>query len=100
MLLIASAAMSQSAPPPTTNGNDNWSSHPAASASTYSAHPSMKPSQPKEHFKFKDRGDTGPSSAPPPSANDKSSVMGSDRAWQDGRPPLDCAQTPQDPKCH
>jgi hypothetical protein len=99
-LLFASVAMSQTATPPITNANDNWASHPATSSSTFSAHPSTQASQPKEHFKFKDRSNMGPSSAPPPSANDKSSVMGSDRAWQDGRPPLDCAQTPQDPKCH
>jgi hypothetical protein len=36
----------------------------------------------------------------PPSANDEAAVMGKDRAWQNGRPPVDCAQTPMDSACH
>jgi hypothetical protein len=50
-------------------------------------------------FKFKQRSEQGPADQPPPSANDKAAVMGTERPWQNGRPPVDCAQTPRDPAC-
>jgi hypothetical protein len=101
LLLMVSAAIAQTAPPSSSStASDSWSTHPAASSSSYASHSSMDTSQTPGHFKFKDRNDRGPMSQPPPTANDKASVMGTDRAWQNGRPPLDCAQTPQDSKCH
>lgn len=36
----------------------------------------------------------------PPSPMDEAAVMGTGRAWSDGRPPLDCARTPMDARCH
>ncbi len=36
----------------------------------------------------------------PPSPMDQAAVMGTGRAWSDGRPPLDCARTPMDAYCH
>jgi hypothetical protein len=101
MMLFASAAMSQSVPPAPSQASDSWTSRPAESSTSYvNGHSAMDAPKTKDHFKFKDRSYTGPASEPPPGANDKASVMGKDRAWQSGRPPLDCAQTPQDPKCH
>jgi hypothetical protein len=98
---LASVAMAQSVPPAPSNASDSWATHPAGASTSYgNGHATMDPKQDKQHFKFKDRNDQGPVSAPPPGANDKAAVMGQDRAWQDGRPPVDCAQTPQDSKCH
>ncbi|HEY0197000.1 MAG TPA: hypothetical protein VGC19_00490 [Rhodanobacter sp.] len=100
MLLLASAAMAQSVPPAPSSANDNWSSHPAEAATTFvNGHSAMEAPKSKEHFKFKDRSMTGPASEPPPSANDKASVMGKDRDWQNGRPPVDCAQSPHSSGC-
>lgn len=100
MLLLASAAMAQVVPSASAGASDSWTSHPATSSSSYATHPSNDAPRSKDHFKFKSRTDRGPMSQPPPSANDKATVMGTDRAWQDGHPPVNCAQTPQDPKCH
>jgi len=49
------------------------------------------------HF---DTGRRGPRGTLPPSPMDQAAVMGSGRAWSDGRPPLDCARTPMDARCH
>ncbi|MEP6898899.1 MAG: hypothetical protein ABI870_10235 [Rhodanobacter sp.] len=100
MLLFASVVMAQVAAPASTPASDSWASHPATSSSSYAAHSPREVPRSADHFKFKSPSDHGPMSQPPPSANDKAAVMGTDRAWQDGRPPVDCAQTPQDPKCH
>ena len=51
-------------------------------------------------FKFKDQHRrSGMADGPPPSANDKSAVMGTDRPWQSGRPPVDCTVTPHGDGC-
>jgi hypothetical protein len=97
--LLAAAAMAQTSPV-LSSQSDSWATHPAAASSTafrgratVDATPSHSP------FKFKDRQRTGPADQPPPSATDKAAVMGTDRAWQNGRPPVDCAQTPMDATC-
>ncbi|WP_426700687.1 hypothetical protein ACPPVV_15090 [Rhodanobacter sp. Col0626] len=96
--LLASAAMAQTSP---AVQSDSWAKHPApASSAGYRVHSSTEASPTTSHFKFKDRNQSGPLSQPPPGANDKAAVMGNDRAWQNGRAPLDCAQTPMDSGCH
>lgn len=101
--LMAAVAMAQTSPPAQSNQSDSWAAHPAAaSSSSYRSHPSTE-STGKSHFKFKDRrldDPSNPLNQPPPSANDKAAVMGKDRAWQNGRPPVDCASAPMDPACH
>ncbi len=98
--LIAAMAMAQTAPTPLSSQSDSWTAHPAvASSSVYRSHPSTEVPA-GGHFKFRDRRQDGPANQPPPSANDKAAVLGKDRAWQNGRPPVDCASTPMDPACH
>lgn len=50
-------------------------------------------------FRF-DTKRRGPRGTVPPSPMDQAAVMGTGRAWSDGRPPLDCARTPMDARCH
>jgi hypothetical protein len=51
-------------------------------------------------FEFDDHHPRGPAGQPPPRPNDRNVVLGLGLPWTDGRPPLDCAQTPMDAKCH
>ena len=51
-------------------------------------------------FEFDDHRPRGPVGQPPPRPNDRNVVLGLGLPWTDGRPPLDCAQTPMDAKCH
>lgn len=96
--LLATAAMAQTSPP---TQSDSWTMPPApASSASYRGHSPTEPAPTASHFKFKDRNQGGPLNQPPPGANDKAAVMGTDRAWQNGRPPVDCAQTPMDKACH
>jgi hypothetical protein len=101
-MLFAAAVAAQTVPPASSRANDSWGAHPAvaASVSGYRSHAPLETPPAKQHFKFKRREPSGPMSQPPPSANDKAAVMGADRPWQSGRPPIDCAQTPMDPTCH
>jgi hypothetical protein len=50
-------------------------------------------------FKFKSERKTWEPEPPPPRANDENAVMGTERPWQNGQPPVSCAQTPHDPAC-
>jgi hypothetical protein len=100
--LVAAVAMAQTAPTTSSNQSDSWTVHPAASSSSYRSQPSTQATG-KSHFKFKDRrldDPSNPLNQPPPGANDKAAVMGKDRTWQNGRPPVDCASAPMDPACH
>jgi hypothetical protein len=100
MMLFVSAAMAQSVPPAPSQASDSWTSHPAEAATTYvNGRPVMDEPKGKEHFKFKQRSYTGPADQPPPGANDKAAVMGKDRDWQNGRPPVDCGQSPHSSGC-
>lgn len=92
--LLAFAAAAQTAP-------DQWARvTPAASVaaprdSTVHAD-KAKPSP----FKFKEPRKTWEKEPPPPRSNDQNAVMGTGRPWQNGQPPVSCAQTPHDPACH
>ncbi|MFC5435785.1 hypothetical protein ACFPME_04405 [Rhodanobacter umsongensis] len=97
--LIAAAATAQVAPA-TSSQNDSWAARPAvASSAGFRGHSAVEATPARSHFKFKDRQRPGPADQPPPSATDKAAVMGTDRAWQNGRPPVDCAQAPMDATC-
>lgn len=100
-LLVAAVAQAQSAPP-TPRTSDSWSRPaPAATAGYRQAALPKTTDTSKSHFKFKDR----PGYAPPPanaaqqqSGNAAVGTMGTmDR---NGRPAVDCPQTPMDPACH
>ena len=94
LCLLAFAATAQTAP-------DQWARvAPAASVAApqrdYTAHgDKAKPSP----FKFKEPRKAWEKEPPPPRANDQNAVMGTQRPWQNGQPPVDCAQTPHDPSC-
>ncbi|MBD8880576.1 hypothetical protein IHE49_08775 [Rhodanobacter sp. 7MK24] len=83
--------------------SDQWTT-PAPAASIATAHDfrsqgddaAAKPSP----FKFKAERKTWEEEPPPPRANDQNAVMGTERPWQNGQPPVSCAQTPHDPACH
>lgn len=101
--LMAAMAMAQTSPPAPSNQSDSWKAHPAVAGSSSYRSQSSAEAPARSHFKFRERGQGGalnPLNQPPPSANDKAAVMGKDRAWQNGRPPVDCAQTPMDSACH
>ena len=93
LCLLAFAAMAQTAP-------DQWArvapSASVAATHDYAVHADKAKPSP---FKFKERRKTWEPEPPPPRANDKAAVMGTERAWQNGKPPVSCAQTPQDPAC-
>jgi hypothetical protein len=97
--LLATAAMAQT-PPAASGQSDSWAARPAsASSAGFRGHAAVAATPASSPFKFKDRQRTGPADQPPPGANDKAAVMGTDRAWQNGRPPVNCAQTPMDATC-
>ena len=94
LCLLAFAATAQTAP-------DQWARvAPAASAAAqphdYAVHATKAKPSP---FKFKEPRKAWEKEPPPPRANDQNAVMGTQRPWQNGRPPVDCAQTPHDPAC-
>lgn len=99
LYLLAFAATAQTAAPA---ASDQWKP-PTPAASVAAAHgqavsgdaASAKPSP----FKFKQARKSWEPEPPPPRANDKAAVMGTERAWLGGKPPVSCAQTPQDPAC-
>jgi hypothetical protein len=104
VLFLAAAATAQTVPA-TTVKSDSWAPAPAAATSasdTSAAHRgiALPEAGGKGRFKFKDSHRDGPMGEPPPAASDKAAVMGQERPWQDGRPPVSCAATPQDPSCH
>lgn len=55
---------------------------------------------PQNPFKFRGPNEGSLLHKPPPRPMDRAAVMGTGRAWSDGRPPLDCVQTPLNAKCH
>lgn len=95
--LLAFAAVAQTPP-----ASDQWTRPAPAGSVTFakdhvprSDDATAKPSP----FKFKSERKAWRDEPPPPRANDKSAVMGTDRPWQNGQPPVSCAQTPHDPAC-
>jgi hypothetical protein len=97
--LLAAAAMAQT-PPAASSQSDSWAAPPASAGSAgFHGRAAVAATPASSPFKFKDRQWTGPADQPPPGANDKAAVMGTDRAWQNGRPPVNCAQTPMDATC-
>ncbi len=98
--LSAAVAVAQTTPVEHARPSDRWDSTPAAAASTgYRADRKLPGSDSHSPFQFKQPARRGPAYAPPPQANDKAAVMGKQRPWQNGRPPVDCAMEPRDPAC-
>lgn len=107
--LLASSTVLAQNDPPADSARDSQLATPSTTAS--SATPKM--TAPDMHkrlpfqadakatpFKFKDQQRrSGDADRPPPSANDKSAVMGTQRPWQSGKPPVDCTLTPHGDGC-
>ncbi|MEO7051646.1 MAG: hypothetical protein ABI128_08270 [Rhodanobacter sp.] len=101
MGLVAAAAFAQTAVPSRAVQADRPDPTPAvAGSSNYRTAPSLPGSAESRHsaFHFKQPDQRGPAHKPPPQANDKATVMGQQRPWQNGRP-VDCAVEPRDPTC-
>lgn len=107
--LLASTTVFAQSHPPTDKTHESLAATPATIASTaapMAASPNMHERLPFQQetkpspFKFKDQKHrSGVTDRPPPSANDKSAVMGTQRPWQSGRPPVDCTVTPHGDGC-
>lgn len=98
LLMLATAVLGQTT---SSMKSDSW---PAAAASSTTAPEvrtlaSPKAVEGKSHFTFKQGSSSSWMGKPAPTANDKEVVMGQQRPWQDGRPPVDCAITPHDASC-
>ncbi|SEI50051.1 hypothetical protein [Frateuria terrea] len=101
-LLAAGAAQAQSVPsaPP---ASDSWSKPAPASTASYrsdAASPATEHGQ-ASHFKFKDR--RGPMPLPGNAAQEHSGSAGVGTVGamdRNGRPAVNCPQTPMDPACH
>ncbi|MEO7066256.1 MAG: hypothetical protein ABI114_05080 [Rhodanobacter sp.] len=110
VMLVASVAIAQTAAPiqppahaaapSQTPSTDQWQATPAVtSSSDYSAQAALSGDDKQSPFQFKQPVKKGPAYALPPQANDKATVMGKQRPWQNGRPPVDCRYEPRDPVC-
>lgn len=87
---ILAAAQAQSVPP-AARTSDRW--NPSAPTTASSAH--------APHFKFKQpHGYTRPPSNAAQEQSGKASVMNTGAIDRNGRPTVDCPQTPMDPACH
>jgi len=103
--LIAADALAQSAPPTSPPASsklsDSWTAQPAHSGSaSYRSDTLTGSGDSSGHFKFKDRKMAMPNDPPPANPMDKAPIMGQGTIGPDGRPPVNCPETPQDPKCH
>ncbi len=100
-MLMASATLAQTSPSTSPRPPDRWTVAPVAAGSVdYRSDRPLVVKAPRSPFKFRDPDEGSLLNKPPPRAMDRAAVMGTERAWFDGRPPLDCAQTPLNAKCH
>lgn len=99
-LLLAWSVAAQTRAPATADANDGLHAAPAAASSVEYRDSVVVPKAPVAgHFKFKPQRRDNPLDKPPPSAMDKAAVMGTQRPWQNGQPPVDCAMSPRDAAC-
>lgn len=97
--VMATAAAAQNVPP-ASDKSDSWAKPaPASSAVTYRSDALSKPDSSSSPLKFKSETGSRPIDQPPPGAMDKAAVMGTDRPWQNGKPPVDCAMKPHSAGC-
>ncbi len=80
----------------------DWAVQPAAGHSSdyRSGTPSVPGDSKSSPFRFSDGREGSMLNKPPPLATDRDAVLGTGRPWMGGRPPLDCAMTPIDARCH
>jgi hypothetical protein len=101
-LLAAGAAQAQSVPS-AAPASDSWSMPAPASTASYRADAAGASTERKResHFKFKERRGSTPlpgNTAQGHSGN--AAVGGMGTMDRNGRPAVDCPQTPMDPACH
>lgn len=96
--LAAGAALAQ-AP---SGSPEDWTLQPAAASPVEYrlGSPTVLAESKKSPFRFSDGREGGVLNKPPPRPMDRAAVLGTERAWLGGRPPLDCAMTPVDARCH
>jgi len=96
--LTAGAAMGQVP----SGSHEDWALQPTAtSPARYRlGSPTILAESKKSPFRFSDGREGGVLNKPPPRPMDRAAVLGTERAWVGGRPPLDCAMTPVDARCH
>jgi len=96
--LVAGVALAQVPP----SSASDWTLQPAPSASgDYRAGARLVPgASGSSPFRFSDGREGSVLNKPPPQATDRDAVLGTGRPWLGGRPPLDCAMTPLDARCH
>ena len=100
-MLMASAALAQTSPSAPSHPVARWMTAPATTGPVdYRSDRPLVANATQSPFKFRDPDEGSLLNKPPPRAMDRAAVMGTERAWFDGRPPLDCAQTPLNAKCH
>ena len=100
LVLLLGALVAQAAVPQLSIAQ-RWSiPAPASSSIDYRLGSPRVYTPPPSPFEFDDHRPRGPMGQPPPRPNDRNVVLGLGLPWTDGRPPLDCAQTPMDAKCH
>jgi hypothetical protein len=100
--LLVTATAAPASTPVTTPGLDgSWALQPAAASSVeYRRRSPVIPGSEKSPFRFSDGSEGSVLNEPPPRPMDREAVLGTGRAWLGGRPPLDCAMTPRDARCH
>jgi hypothetical protein len=96
--LTTGAALAQ-AP---SGSHEDWARQPAATSPVQYrlGSPVVLAESKTSPFRFSDGSDGGVLNKPPPRPMDRAAVLGTERAWAGGRPPLDCAMTPMDARCH
>lgn len=101
--LLAAAGAHAQAVPPSTQPSDSWSTPAPASTASYRADaiPGVKEKKSASHFKFKERDSY---TQPPGNAAQQHSGHAAVGAMgtmdRNGRPAVNCPQTPMDPACH
>ena len=101
-MLLAGTACAQTATAGQAAQGDRREAVPAPASSSSNAAARLLPGtagSASSPFHFKQTAHRGPAFKAPPQASDKAAVMGQQRPWQNGRPPLDCALEPRDPAC-
>jgi hypothetical protein len=98
-LLVAGAVQAQSVPAP--QASDSWSQPAPAVTTGYRDATPVNNHTPSSHFKFKDRRQQAdlPGNAAQEQSG-KAQVGGMGEMDRDGRPAVNCPQTPMDPACH
>ncbi len=97
---LLATAVQAAPPPPVITVPGLWALAPNAQGSSdYHVGWRWRETRTPSPFRF-DTGRRGTRGSLPPSPMDQAAVMGTGRAWSDGRPPLDCARTPMDARCH